>query len=164
MMKVPAKVMGGNMTRARILIIADESRIVQFLERGLTYEGFQTSVAPDGQTGLASARDNPPDLVIMEWMLPGLDGLEVCRRLKAVGDLAILMLTAKDDIQDHVSGLETGADDYLVKPFTIDELIAACAHCCAAQFPSRTQRCSGLATWRSMPARIAPIAAPSPLI
>ena len=124
MMKVPAKVMGGNMTRARILIIADESRIVQFLERGLTYEGFQTRVAPDGPTGLASARENPPDLVILEWMLPGLDGLEVCRRLKAVGDLAILMLTAKDDIQDRASGLKAGADDYLVKPFTIDELIA----------------------------------------
>ena len=112
------------MTRARILIIEDESRIAQFLDRGLTYEGFQTSVAPDGHTGLASARDNPPDLVILDWMLPGIDGLEVCRRLKAVGDAAILMLTAKSDIQYRVNGLAAGADDYLVKPFSIDELIA----------------------------------------
>ena len=124
MMRVGVNVMGGNMTRARILIIEDESRIAQFLERGLIYEGFQTSVAPDGRTGLASARDNPPDLVILDWMLPGIDGLEVCRRLKSVGDCAILMLTAKADIQDRVNGLEAGADDYLVKPFSIDELIA----------------------------------------
>ena len=112
------------MTRERILIIEDEARIAQFLERGLIYEGFQVSVAADGQTGLTSARDNPPDLVILDWMLPGLDGLEVCRRLRAAGDVAILMLTAKDDIRDRVSGLEAGADDYLVKPFSIDELIA----------------------------------------
>ena len=112
------------MTRERILIIEDEARIAQFLERGLIYEGFQVSVAADGQTGLTVARDNPPDLVILDWMLPGLDGLEVCRRLRAAGDVAILMLTAKDDIQDRVSGLQAGADDYLVKPFSIDELIA----------------------------------------
>lgn len=112
------------MTRERILIIEDEARIAQFLERGLIYEGFQVSVAADGQTGLTCARDNPPDLVILDWMLPGLDGLEVCRRLRAAGDVAILMLTAKDDIRDRVSGLEAGADDYLVKPFSIDELIA----------------------------------------
>ena len=112
------------MARERILIIEDEARIAQFLERGLIYEGFQVSVASDGQTGLAMARDNPPDLVILDWMLPGLDGLEVCRRLRAAGNVAILMLTARDDIKDRVSGLEAGADDYLVKPFSIDEMIA----------------------------------------
>ena len=112
------------MPRERILIIEDEARIAQFLERGLIYEGFQVSVAADGQTGLTVARDNPPDLVILDWMLPGLDGLEVCRRLRAAGNVAILMLTAKDDIKDRVSGLQAGADDYLVKPFSIDELIA----------------------------------------
>lgn len=112
------------MARERILIIEDEARIAQFLERGLIYEGFQVSVASDGQTGLTLARDNPPDLVILDWMLPGLDGLEVCRRLRAAGDVAILMLTARDDIKDRVSGLEAGADDYLVKPFSIDEMIA----------------------------------------
>ena len=112
------------MARERILIIEDEARIAQFLERGLIYEGFQVSVASDGQSGLAMARDNPPDLVILDWMLPGLDGLEVCRRLRAAGNVAILMLTARDDIKDRVSGLEAGADDYLVKPFSIDEMIA----------------------------------------
>lgn len=112
------------MTRKRILIIEDEARIAQFLERGLIYEGFLVNVAADGQTGLTAARDNPPDLVILDWMLPGLDGLEVCRRLRAGGDVAILMLTGRDEIKDRVSGLEAGADDYLVKPFAIDELVA----------------------------------------
>ena len=112
------------MTRERILIIEDEARIAQFLERGLIYEGFKVSVAADGQNGLTMARDNPPDLVILDWMMPGLDGLEVCRRLRAAGDVSILMLTAKDDVRDRVRGLDAGADDYLVKPFAIDELIA----------------------------------------
>ena len=113
------------MSRERILIIEDEARISQFLERGLIYEGYQVSLAADGQSGLNEARDNPPDLVILDWMLPGtLDGLEVCKRLRAAGDVAILMLTAKDEVNDRVSGLRAGADDYLVKPFSIDELIA----------------------------------------
>ena len=112
------------MTREHILIIEDEARIAQFLERGLIYEGYKVSVAADGQNGLTMARDNPPDLVILDWMMPGLDGLEVCRRLRAAGDVSILMLTAKDDVRDRVRGLDAGADDYLVKPFAIDELIA----------------------------------------
>ena len=112
------------MAKERILIIEDEARIAQFVERGLIYEGFHVKVARDGQTGLNIARDNPPDLVILDWMLPGIDGLEVCKRLRAAGDVAILMLTAKDDVRDRVVGLDAGADDYLVKPFSIDELIA----------------------------------------
>ncbi len=116
--------MGEIVARERILIIEDEARIAQFVERGLIYEGYRVSVARDGQTGLVAARDNPPDLVILDWMLPGLDGLEVCKRLRAAGDMPILMLTAKDDIRDRVVGLDAGADDYLVKPFSIDELIA----------------------------------------
>ena len=112
------------MASERILIIEDEARIAQFVESGLIYEGFRVSVARDGQAGLNSARDCPPDLVILDWMLPGLDGLEVCKRLRAADDVAILMLTAKDDIKDRVVGLDAGADDYLVKPFSIDELLA----------------------------------------
>ena len=112
------------MAKERILIIEDEARIAQFVERGLIYEGYRVNVARDGQTGLAVARDNPPDLVILDWMLPGLDGLEVCKRLRAASDVPILMLTAKDDIKDRVIGLDAGADDYLVKPFSIDELMA----------------------------------------
>ena len=112
------------MARERILIIEDEARIAQFVERGLIYEGYRVNVARDGQMGLTIARDNPPDLVVLDWMLPGLDGLEVCKRLKAASDVPILMLTAKDDIKDRVVGLDAGADDYLVKPFAIDELMA----------------------------------------
>ncbi|MBI5931422.1 MAG: response regulator transcription factor [Chloroflexi bacterium] len=107
-----------------ILVIEDETNIAQFLERGLIYEGFRVDVAYDGQSGLAIARDNPPDLVILDWMLPGLDGLEVCRRLRAASSVPILMLTAKDTVPDRVTGLDAGADDYLVKPFAFDELMA----------------------------------------
>lgn len=109
---------------ARILVIEDEDRIRQFLQRGLTYEGYRVDAAQDGRTGLEMARDNPPDLVLLDIMLPGIDGFEVCRRLRAVSDLPILMLTAKEAIEDRVTGLDVGADDYLVKPFAFDELLA----------------------------------------
>jgi two-component system, OmpR family, response regulator MprA len=112
------------MSGERILVIEDEARIAQFIERGLIYEGYRVNVARDGQSGLGIARDNPPDLVILDWMLPGLDGLEVCKRLRAASDVPILMLTAKDEVKDRVTGLDAGADDYLVKPFSVDELMA----------------------------------------
>ncbi|MBP7693447.1 MAG: response regulator transcription factor, partial [Anaerolineales bacterium] len=112
------------MTTTRILVIEDEERIRQFLQRGLTYENYRVDVAADGPAGLTLARENPPDLVILDWMLPGLDGLEVCRRLRAGGAMPILMLTAKDSVSDRVQGLDAGADDYLVKPFSFDELLA----------------------------------------
>jgi two-component system response regulator MprA len=105
------------------LLSKTEARIAQFIERGLIYEGYRVNVARDGKMGLGIARDTP-DLVILDWMLPGLDGLEVCKRLRAASDVPILMLTAKDDIQDRVTGLNAGADDYLVKPFSVDELMA----------------------------------------
>ena len=108
----------------RVLVIEDEDRIRQFLQRGLTYENYRVDVAPDGVTGLALARENPPDIVVLDWMLPGMDGLEVCRRLRAAGPVPILMLTAKDTVGDRVIGLDAGADDYLVKPFAFDELLA----------------------------------------
>ena len=107
-----------------ILVIEDETRIADLLRRGLTYEGFRVSVAGDGPAGLATARDDPPDLVILDWMLPGLDGLEVCKRLRAAGPVPIIMLTAKESVPDRVIGLNAGADDYMVKPFAIDELLA----------------------------------------
>jgi two-component system response regulator MprA len=108
----------------RILIIEDDEAILRFLRRGLAYEGYTVDTAPDGETGLALARDNAPDLVVLDWMLPGLDGLEVCRRLRAGGPTPILMLTAKDTVNDRVQGLDAGADDYMVKPFSLDELLA----------------------------------------
>jgi len=107
-----------------ILVIEDEARIADLLRRGLTYEGFRVSVAGDGLIGLTIARDDPPDLVILDWMLPGLDGLEVCRRLRAAGSVPIIMLTAKESVPDRVAGLNAGADDYMVKPFAFDELLA----------------------------------------
>jgi two-component system response regulator MprA len=109
---------------ARVLVIEDEERIRNFLNRGLTFEGYRVDTAADGETGLELARDNPPDLVLLDLMLPGLDGLEVCRRLRAVSELPILMLTARESIEDRVTGLDAGADDYLVKPFAFDELMA----------------------------------------
>ncbi len=112
------------MSGERVLVVEDEARIAQFIERGLIYEGYRVTVARDGKTGLTTARDNPPDLVILDWMLPGLDGLEVCKRLRAASEVPILMLTAKDDVNDRVTGLDAGADDYLVKPFSVDELLA----------------------------------------
>jgi two-component system response regulator MprA len=108
----------------RILVVEDEARIAQFLKRGLIYEGYHVDVASDGQSGLDMARDNVPDLVILDWMLPGMDGLEVCKRLRAAGNVPILMLTAKEEVQDRITGLDAGADDYLVKPFSFDELLA----------------------------------------
>src|SRR5512143_1811994 len=108
----------------RVLVIEDEDRIRQFLQRGLTYENYRVDVAADGPTGLALARENPPDIVILDLMLPGMDGIEVCRRLRAGGPVPILILTAKDSISDRVQGLDMGADDYMTKPFQLDELLA----------------------------------------
>lgn len=108
----------------RVLIIEDDEAILRFLRRGLAYEGYIVDTAVDGQSGLALARDHPPDLVVLDWMLPGMDGLEVCRRLRAGGSVPILMLTAKDAVHNRVQGLDAGADDYMVKPFDLDELLA----------------------------------------
>ncbi len=108
----------------RILVIEDEQKIADFLRRGLTYEGYHVDVRYDGEAGLKAARDNPPELVILDVMLPGLDGWEVCKRLRAGGNVSILMLTARDAVADRVKGLDAGADDYLTKPFAFEELLA----------------------------------------
>jgi two-component system response regulator MprA len=108
----------------RILIIEDDQAILKLLQRGLAYEGYTVDTALDGRSGLNLARDHQPDLVILDWMLPGMDGLEVCHRLRTGGEVPILMLTAKDTIEDRVQGLDAGADDYMVKPFNLDELLA----------------------------------------
>jgi two-component system, OmpR family, response regulator MprA len=108
----------------KILVIEDEQKIADFLRRGLSYEGYKIETAGDGESGLKSARDNMPDLVILDVMLPGLDGFEVARRLRAGGEVPVLMLTARDSVPDRVKGLDSGADDYLVKPFAFEELLA----------------------------------------
>lgn len=110
---------------AYILIIDDDEEVRSSLRRSLGFEGYQIVVAVDGEAGLQLAREQAPDLVVLDIMLPGLDGLEVCRRLRSVDDnLPIIMLTARDAVPDRVAGLETGADDYLVKPFAFEELLA----------------------------------------
>lgn len=112
--------------KERILIIEDDDAIVRVLRRSLSLEGFDVESAGDGETGLALALENRPDLVILDLMLPGMDGLEVCRRLRTStsGNTPILMLTARDTVPDRIQGLDAGADDYIVKPFDLDELAA----------------------------------------
>ena len=105
-------------------MVDDDARLAASLRRALAYEGYTVDVAADGPIALAAARDQPPDLVVLDVMLPGLDGVEVCRRLRAGSGVAILMLTARDAISDRVAVLDAGADDYLVKPFAHDELLA----------------------------------------
>ncbi len=110
---------------ANILLVEDEVKLAQFVQLELTQEGYQVTVANDGMTGLTSAREQQLDLIILDWMLPGFSGIEVCRRLRATGDqVPVILLTAKDEISDRVEGLDAGADDYLVKPFSIEELLA----------------------------------------
>src|SRR5215212_827822 len=100
----------------RILVIDDDPAITSVLKRGLSYEGFTVDTANDGADGLTRARTQPPDLVILDRMMPGLDGMEVLRRLRAAdAQLPVLLLTAKDAPEDQVAGLEQGADDYVTK-------------------------------------------------
>jgi len=108
----------------QILVIEDEAEIAGYLKRGLAMEGYQVVVAADGPVGLAAAREQPPDLVILDVMLPGLDGFVVAERLRAALDVPIMMLTARSEVVDRVTGLEHGADDYLIKPFAFEELLA----------------------------------------
>jgi len=110
---------------ARILVVDDDPKVLSLMRRGLTFAGYAVDQAADGDEALAVARDNPPDLVVLDVMLPKLDGIEVCRRLRAADrTLPILMLTARDRVPDRIAGLDAGADDYLVKPFAFDELLA----------------------------------------
>jgi len=108
----------------RILVVEDETEIANYLKRGLMYEGFTVDVVGDGNTALAMAREHSPDLVVLDRMLPGLDGIEVAKRLRAGLNTPIIMLTVRDAVADRVEGLESGADDYLSKPFAFEELLA----------------------------------------
>ncbi|MCC6177208.1 MAG: response regulator transcription factor [Chloroflexi bacterium] len=108
-----------------VLVVDDDPEIRDSLRRGLSVEGYAVSLAGDGAEALATARDRAPDLVVLDVMMPKLDGLEVCRRLRMAEDtLPIVLLTARDAVADRVTGLDAGADDYLVKPFAIEELLA----------------------------------------
>jgi two-component system, OmpR family, response regulator MprA len=110
--------------KERILVVDDDVAITHALRRALSFEGYTVSIAHDGEAGLHAVRDESPDLVILDVLMPGVDGLEFCRRLRGGDDTPVLMLTARDEIADRVRGLDAGADDYLVKPFATDELLA----------------------------------------
>ncbi|TYQ27474.1 response regulator transcription factor [Pseudanabaena sp. UWO310] len=109
----------------KILLIEDDIKLAQFIEMELSCEGYQVSMTHNGLDGLTQARQDPPDLVVLDWMMPGLTGVEICRRLRATGSkVPIILVTARDEISDRVAGLDAGADDYVIKPFSIEELLA----------------------------------------
>ncbi len=110
---------------ATVLIVDDDVRLVEMLRRTLAYEGYQVITASDGQEALARVQEQRPDVVVLDWLMPKLDGLTVIQRLRMAGDTTpVLMLTARDAVEDRVVGLDSGADDYLVKPFAPAELLA----------------------------------------
>jgi two-component system response regulator MprA len=108
----------------RILVVEDEPQIANFLRVGLGYEGFSVTVAEDGYAALAELKSFKPQLVILDLMLPGIDGMELAKRMREDSGLMIIMLTARDQVEDRIAGLRAGADDYLVKPFDFEELVA----------------------------------------
>ncbi len=108
----------------QILIIEDDPSIGKLLRRALLHEGYDTKLVADGYEGLQAFTEQEPELIILDVMLPGIDGIEVCKRIREESALPILMLTARDMVEDRVIGLDSGADDYVTKPFDIDELLA----------------------------------------
>lgn len=110
--------------KTRILVVEDEVKIARFLELELKHEGYDVDIAYDGREGYEKAVSEKFDLIILDLMLPGLSGIEVCRRVRRESDIPIIMLTAKDDVSDKVMGLDSGADDYMTKTFAIEELLA----------------------------------------
>ena len=108
----------------RILLVDDDPKIISLLQRGLAYEGFEVYTAMDGEACLAAAHKYQPHITLLDITMPGMDGFEVCQRLRRHDDIAIIMLTARDDVVDKVNALNLGADDYVPKPFAFDELLA----------------------------------------
>ena len=112
------------MSNPKILLVEDEAKLAQFIELELKYEGYNVTVVNDGLSGLSNARESAPDLILLDWMLPGMSGVDICKRLRQTGSkVPIILITAKDDISDRVTGLDAGADDYIVKPFNLEELL-----------------------------------------
>lgn len=110
--------------KARILVIDDDPKITAMLARSLRFEGYQVETAENGEVGLTQIAEDPPQLIILDLMMPRLDGWAFCRRLRQESPVPVLMLTARDEVGDRVRGLDIGADDYLVKPFALEELLA----------------------------------------
>ena len=107
-----------------ILVVDDDRKLIDMLRRTLAYEGYRVATATDGHEALTKAQAEPPDLVVLDWLMPGLNGIEVVKHLRAFRQIPILMLTARDAVEHRVEGLDSGADDYLVKPFAPEELLA----------------------------------------
>lgn len=108
----------------KILLIEDEVKLARFVELELKYEGYDVKVCHDGRDGFEEFQNENYDLILLDLMLPGLNGIEICRRIRKLSDIPIIMLTAKDEVIDKVAGLDSGADDYVTKPFAIEELLA----------------------------------------
>src|SRR5258705_8864328 len=126
--------------KAHMLLVDDDRHITEILRRALAYEGYTVDVAHRGDEALQKAIERPPDLVVLDLMLPGMDGLEVCRRLRASGNqVPILMLTAKDSIPDRVAGLDLRAHHYLVKPMELEELLARVRALLRRRHPEQTE-------------------------
>jgi len=119
----------------KILLVDDEPNILQFLELGLQNEGFEVRSAQDGMSAIALLKDFQPHVAILDVMMPGMDGFEVCRMIKKTENVSVIMLTAKDEVDDRVKGLKLGADDYMVKPFSFEELLARIYARIRNQFP-----------------------------
>jgi len=128
----------------RVLIIEDEAEIISFLKPELSYEGYEVEAVSDGREGLEKIQNEKYDIILLDIMLPGLNGIEVCRRVRKFSDIPIIMLTARDQIMDRVTGLDTGANDYLTKPFAIEELLARIRSvlrtCSAGSHPGETKQ------------------------
>jgi two-component system OmpR family response regulator len=120
----------------KILLVDDEPNILQFLEIGLQNEGFDVQTAQDGMTAITLMKQFQPHVVILDVMMPGMDGFEVCRLIKKMDNVAVIMLTARDEVDDRVKGLNLGADDYMVKPFSFEELLARIHARIRNQFPN----------------------------
>lgn len=120
----------------RILVVDDEPNILQFLELGLSNEGYDVKTVQDGMSAISMMKEYQPHVVILDVMMPGMDGFEVVHMLKKMDQVAVIMLTAKDEVDDRVKGLQLGADDYMVKPFSFVELLARIQARVRNQFPN----------------------------
>ena len=146
--------------RPRVLVVDDDRAVRESLRRSLEFNGYDVALAADGAEALAGIGTAQPDVVVMDVMMPRLDGLEATRAMRSAGhDLPILVLTARDAVGDRVEGLDAGADDYLTKPFALPSCWPGCARCCAGSSRRRTPttRCwsSPTCRWTSRPARSA---------
>jgi DNA-binding response OmpR family regulator len=112
------------LSKTSILLVEDEENVSAFVALELKFEGYEVDVAEDGEKGFQFAQNNKYDIILLDWMIPKLDGLEVCRRIRKASNVPIILLTARDYIGDKIAGLDAGADDYITKPFEIEELLA----------------------------------------